>query len=471
MSPRTGAHTLMFTSLATAAFTYAVSQTMLLPSLPSIEDAFDSTPSATTLLMTSFWISGAVTAGIFGRLGDMFGKRRLIVLQMALFSGGALVCAVSPSLLVMIGGRILMGTGIGLFPLSYSLIRDAMPPQRVPVAISALAGLVAAGAAIGQATGGLVTDHLGFRGVFWIALVLGTASVAMLLLFVPESPVRSGGRVDVVGAALFATGLAAPLIAIAQTPTWGWLSVRTVALIAVGLAVLAGFARYERRARDPLLDIPALLMPRIRLTNAATFFVGFAFFGFSAILSQFFQEPSSTGYGQGASATQAGLFLVPGLVVFAITSILAGRLSALVGPVFTLRLGIVVSTLGMAGMLFFHDRAFEMFLWPAVMYAGNGGTFGAMPTIILQSVPRGQSGQAAAINVILRAVGSAIGVQIAASLITLSIGPGGAPSDGGYQAAFGLFVAAGLVALAFALAIPHRRAPALAEQARVAPAA
>ena len=456
----------MFGSLALAGFAYAVSQTMLIPSLPDIEQAFDGTPSSTTVLMSAFWVSGAVTAGIFGRLGDMFGKRRMIVVQMVLFCIGALVCALAPSLLVMVGGRVLMGTGVGLFPLAYSLMRDELPPASVPVAISALAGLVAAGAAVGQSTGGIVADAFGFRGVFWIALVLGLSAIVGLFAFVPESRARTGGRVDGVGATLFAAGIAAPLIALAQTPTWGWVDRRTIGLAAIGLVLLAVFFRYERRVRDPLLDVRTLLLPQIRLTNAATLFVGFAFFGFAAILTQFFQEPTSTGYGQGASATQAGLFLVPGLIVFTLASPLAGRLSARSGPVVTFRLGIAISTLGMAGMLLSHTQTWEMYVWPTIMYIGNAGTFGAMPTIILQSVPHEQSGQSSAINMILRTTGSAIGVQMAAALITSSIS-GGDPTDAGYTAAFGLSVGAGIVALAIALLIPRRPALAVEPSARV----
>ena len=122
----------------------------------------------------------------------------------------------------MIVGRVLMGCAVALFPLAYSLIRDELPPKRVVGAIALLAGLVASGAALGQSLGGLISDSFGFRMVFWISLALGVASIATLLLCVPESPVRTGGRVDVIGATLFAAGLTAPLIAIAETPRWGW---------------------------------------------------------------------------------------------------------------------------------------------------------------------------------------------------------------------------------------------------------
>ena len=447
-------------ALAVGGLSYAVSQTMLIPSLPDIEASFGASPSETTTLMTSFWVSGAVTAGLFGRLGDMFGKRRMITAQLLLFTVGALICAIAPSLGPMIAGRVLMGCAVGLFPLAYSLIRDELPPKRVVGAIALLAGLVASGAALGQSLGGLISDSFGFRMVFWISLALGVASIATLLLCVPESPVRTGGRVDVIGATLFAAGLTAPLIAIAETPRWGWGGTPSVVLFALGAVLLGCFALHERRVEEPLIDIPTLLLPRIRLTNASTLFVGFGFFGFSAILSQFFQEPSRTGYGQGANATQAGLFLVPGLILFTLASPLAGRLSNRVGPVFTFRLGIAISTVGLAAMTVSHEHRFEMFLWPAVMYVGTGATFGAMPTIILQTVPPERSGQSAAINMILRTAGSAIGIQLAATLITMSVGPAGAPSDRGYTAAFALATSAGIVALILALRIPRKLGPA-----------
>jgi MFS family permease len=440
--------------------TYAVSQTLLIPSLPEIQHEFGATPSEVTALMTSFWVSGAVTAGLFGRLGDMFGKRLMILLQLLLFSAGALACAVGPSLAVLIAGRVLMGCAVGMFPLAYSLIQDELPPKRVVGSIALIGGLVASGAAVGQSIGGLISDTFGFRWIFGISLALGLTSIGALLAFVPESPLRTGGRVDVVGGLLFAAGLAAPLIAVAEIPSWGWTGDETLVLLALGAVLLFAFGRYERRTADPLIDLSTLILPRIRLTNAATLFVGFGFFGFSVILSQFFQVPTSSGYGLGASATQAGLYLVPGLVLQTITAPLAGRLSSVAGPVFTFRLGIALATVGIAAMAISHGHRIEMYVFPAIVYIGIGATFGSMPAIILQSVPSEQSGQSAAINMILRTAGSALGIQLGATLITTSIGPSGIPTDLGYTAAFAVAAGAGVVALALAARIPHGVAPA-----------
>jgi MFS family permease len=450
---------LIFLTLAVGITTYAVSQTMLVPSLPDIEETFNTTPSGVTALMSSFWVSGAVTAVLFGRLGDMFGKRRMLLVALLLFNLGAVISAVAPSLTVMLSGRVFMGCGVALFPLSYSLIRDELPSERVVPGIAMLSGLAAAGAAVGQSVGGLVSDRLGFPWIFWISLIMGVVSIVVLLVFVPESPVRTGGSVDLVGATLLASGLAVPLIAIAETPDWGWGGTPTLCLLATGAALLGTFAVYEQRHEEPLIHIPTLILPRIRLTNAASLFVGFGLFGVSAILSQFFQEPASAGYGPGANATQAGLFIVPGLLLLAITSPLAGRLSNRVGPTITLRLGVAIGAIGMAGMTISHAHRFEMYLWPAVIYIGIGGAFGAMPTIILQSVPPERSGQSAAINMVIRAAGTAIGIQLAATVITTSETATGIPTDRGYTTAFALATVACVVAFLLALAIPRRLHP------------
>ena len=446
---------LTFAALGIAAAAYAVSQTMLIPSLPDLEVSLHTTPSGVSALMTTFWIAGAVTAGIFGRLGDMYGKRRLILVTVLLFSLGGVLCALASTLAVMIAGRVLMGCGVGLFPLAYSLIRDEFEPRRAVRSIAFLGGITATGAAVGQSTGGLASERLGTSSIFWLSVALGLVAAIGIVAVVPESPVRTGGHVDVVGSILLAAEFAAPLTAIAEAPTWGWGAGRTLFLFATGAIVLTAFVRYEMRQTEPLVDMGTLVLPRIRMTNLTTWLVGFGFFGFSTILTQFFQEPTSTGYGLGASATEAGLFLVPGLVLLTITSVFAGRLSARVGPTLTLRLGVAVSTIAMAGLTLSHASPATVVLWASILYVGIGFAFGAMPTIILQSVPASQSGQSSAINIILRMIGSAVGVQLAATIVTASIVSGGEPTERGYTVAFGLAAAAGLVALFTSLAIPR----------------
>src|SRR5579862_5003169 len=337
--------------------------------------------------MSVFFVTGAVTAGVGGRLGDMIGKRRIVLAQLVFFTGGAVVCALAHDLLWLIVGRGLMGLTAALFPLTASMVRDELPPSWGTHGIALLASMLAIGGATGLACGGLVSDNLGWAWVFWISAIMGAASIAAVLLFVPAKSVRWPGRLDLPGAALLALGLGPALLAISQTPSWGWTGARTLGLVGVGVAFLVVFAWHELRAVDPLLDLRMLAHRQVALTNAATFFVGFGMFGASAILSQFFQEPRSTGYGVGATATQAGLFLMPGALLITVTSPLAGRLSQRVGPRVTLIVGSGAAALSLALMAVSHDHRIELYAWPALMYLGNGFSFGAMPTLILDHVP------------------------------------------------------------------------------------
>jgi MFS family permease len=445
----------ILSALLLATATYGIAQTLLLPSLPAIQRHLHTSAVGVTLLISVFFVTGASTAGVFGRLGDMFGKRRVLLAQMTLFSLGALVCGLGSSLPLLIAGRGIMGASVGLFPLSYSLLRDEMPARRVPTTIAFVGGVAAISAAVGQATGGVVTDRLGYHWIFWIGLIGGVASIAAIALLVPESRETSPGRVDVGGAVLLAIGLGVPLTAISLTPAWGWVDARTLGLIAIGLATVVVFVRYEQRHPQPLLHLSTLMVPRVRLTNLTTFLVGFGLFGASAIISQFVQQPK--GVGLGVSATQSGFFLAPGLALMLVLAPIGGRISRRYDPKATLVMGAFIGCSGIGGLALHHGSNAELYLWPTIMYIGVGFSFGALPLLILESVPRAQSGQSTSVNMIFRNAGSSIGVQLAATFIAISGHDGGHPTERGFTHAFTLEASAALGALLLALAIPGRK--------------
>jgi MFS family permease len=328
----------------------------------------------------------------------------------------------------------------------------------VPAAISLLGGFGAAGAVIGQVCGGLVTDAAGYHWIFWISVITGALAAAGVLAFVPESSLTSPGRVDLVGALLLAAGLGAPLLAVSKTPTEGWLGLRTLALFGAGLAFLAAFVRHERRHPDPILHLPTLLRPQVRLANLATMLVGFGLFGTSAIISQFVQMPRSTGYGLGASATAAGLFFVPGLGLMLVGSSAIGRLISTAGPRVGLVIGAALGSVALVALTLSHGSTIDLFIWPTLMYVGVGFAFSAAPLLILEVVPAELRGQSTAVNLIMRNIGTSVGLQVAATIVTASA-HGGLPTEGGYTTAFALEACAACGAVVLALTIPRRARP------------
>jgi MFS family permease len=433
-------------ALILAAVSYAMSQTLLIPSLPEIQRQLGTSVVGVSTLVSAFAVAGAVASGIVGRLADLVGKRRMLILQLAVFCAGALACALVRSLPLLIAGRVLMGTTLSIFPLSYSIVRDEIPAESATGVLAVVSATVGIGSAIGQGVGGLLTGHFGYEAIFLLSAGMGLASMSAAIRWVPPSRVRTAERLDIPGACLLGLGLGALLVAVSEAPSWGWTGAPTLALAAAGLVILGLLVAYERDHPHPLVHLPSLAIRQVALTNLATVLLGFGAIGGSAvILSQFFQVPAATGWGPGASATQAGLYLIPGALVLVAVSPLAGIVSSRIGLKTTMTFGSACAGAGLGLMAISHHHTFELYLWPSVMYIGLSFALGAMPTLILREVPSTRSGQATAANIIFRSIGTSLGVQVPAAIVA-STAHHGIPTEGGFVAALALLTAGCLAA-------------------------
>jgi MFS family permease len=207
----------IYAALSLANVTYAVAQTLLIPSIPTIQKHVHASPVGATALLSAFFISGAVTAGLIGRLADMIGKRRMMTVQLVLSTSGALICALSSTLPLLIFGRGVMGLSAALFPLSASIIRDELRGSWVTHGIASLGVSVGLGSAFGLSLGGLVSSKLGYHWIFWIQVVFGLCSMIAVALLVPETATKSPGRLDILGTLLLGAALGGPLVAISLT--------------------------------------------------------------------------------------------------------------------------------------------------------------------------------------------------------------------------------------------------------------
>jgi MFS family permease len=336
-------------------------------------------------------------------------------------------------------------------------------------AIASMGAVLGVGTAIGLLAGGLVVDHLGLGAIFWIAAVMGVLAIVAVVVVVPESSNVWPSRQDTVGALLLGLALSLLLLGISFVATRGASTV--LALCAAGFACLGLLYRHLRRHPAPLIDLKTLGSKRVAMINAATFMVGFGIFGPIVILSQFFQEPKSSGYGAGADATQTALFLMPGTAAMLLAAPFAGRLSARVGAKVTLLTGCALAAVSLTLTAFVHGRVIELYLCPIGWYTAVGIALGAIPTLILETVPEHQRAQSTAMNQIFRLVGSSIGIQLAATLVVISAARGSrVPGESGYVHAFLLEAIGAAVAFAIALAIPSRRGPARAGETLPLPA-
>jgi EmrB/QacA subfamily drug resistance transporter len=444
--------------LSLGVLAYALSQTMVAPALPEIQDSLGISTAAVAWTLTAYLVAASVMTAVIGRLGDMFGKKRVLVITLVAFGVGSVICAIAPSIGVLVAGRVVQGAAGGLFPLAFGIVRDEFPREKVASGIGLISSIMGVGAGLGLVIGGLLVDNASWHWIFWLAGALTVVAIVATELVVPESPVRSPGRVDWAGAGLLSVGLAAPLIGVSQGGSWGWGDPRTIGLIVVGLAVLAAFGAFELRQREPLVNIRTFTLKPVLLTNIATIFVGFAMFAGFVLVPQLAQLPESTGFGLGTTATVAGLLMLPSTTLMLFSAPLSGRFGARRGSKIPLIVGSLMTSAALFLFALSHGSVPLLLLWGALQGAGIGAAFAAMPNLIIEVVPQHQTGEATAVNTLLRNVGSSIGSQVAGTVLASHVlASTGEASDAGFTIAFAIGSATGLLAGLIAVAIPRRR--------------
>lgn len=444
--------------LALGVLAYALSQTMIAPAMPQIQESLGVSTSAVAWTLTAYLVAASVMTAVIGRLGDMLGKKRVLVVTLAAFGVGSAICAMADSIGMLIVGRVVQGAAGGLFPLAFGIIRDEFPRERVAGGIGMISAIMGVGAGFGLIIGGLLVDHASWHWIFWLGLVLTVIAVIATELLVPESPVRTPGRIDWGGAALLSVGLAAPLIGVSQGGAWGWGDPRTLGLIAAGIVGLGLFAAYELRQDEPLVNMRTFALKPVLLTNIATIFTGFAMFAGFVLVPQLAQASESTGYGLGTNATVAGLLMLPSTLMMLVAAPFAGRIGARSGSKGPLVVGALLTAVSLALFAVAHTSPVALLLWGVLQGAGIGAAFAAMPNLIIEAVPQHQTGEATAVNTLLRNVGASIGSQIAGTVLASHVLTStGLPSDSGFTLAFALGAVAALLAGSVAAVIPRAR--------------
>jgi EmrB/QacA subfamily drug resistance transporter len=443
--------------LGTAALAFALAQTTLIPALPDLMRGLNTDESGVTWTLTGYLVAAAVFTPLVGRLGDIYGKRRLLVIALVAFALGSVIAALSSSLWVVVTGRVVQGVGGGIFPLCFAIVRDEFPRERVARGVGLLSAIAGIGGGLGLVLGGLLVDYASYHAIFWLGAAMGLAAALAAALFVPESPIRTPARVDLRGALVLAVGLVLPLIAISQAHDVGWGSARTLGLIGAGLVVLAFWVALERRTTEPLADITALTKPPVLMTNIATLLVGFGMFGSFVLIPTLAEAPTSTGYGFGADATRAGLLLLPGCLAMLALGPLSGIIGTRVGNKVPLTIGGFLTALGLALLSVSHETQLEVVTFALLMSAGIGLAFAAMPNLIIESVPPHQTGEATGFNALVRSVGASLGSQVSATILAASA-VAGVATDAGFSRAFAVSAVIAACAGTVALFIPRARA-------------
>ena len=444
--------------LSLGGISYALLQSLVVPALPEIQASLHTSESAVGWILTAYLLSASVATPIIGRLGDMYGKERLLILVLLGLALGTLISAIASSLWLMVAGRVVQGAGGGIFPLAFSIIRDEFPSERVPGSIGLVSSLLGVGGGAGVVLAGVITQNLSYHWLFWFPLALIVVTVALTRRYIPESPVKTPAEINYRAAGLMTVGLSAVLLAITETSTWGWGSARTLGLLAIGMLVVAGWVFEELRSREPLVDMRMMAIRGVWTTNAVAFLIGVGMYSSFILLPELVQEPVRTGYGFGASVTIAGLFLLPSTIAIIVVGQMAGMLERRIGSRGSLIAGSLFALICYALLVVDRSQEWEIYLAAGLLGIGIGLSFSAMANLIVQNVRQDQTGVATGMNAVTRTVGGAFGGQVAATLLASDIGIAGLPSASAFTLSFLMCLIALAGALGFSFAVPRRGA-------------
>ncbi len=440
--------------LATSGVAYAVLSSAVLPALPTIQHDLHASENGVAWLLTGYLLSASVGTAILGRLGDMYGKERVLVWTLVILGAGTVLAALSHSLTVVIAGRVVQGVAGGIFPLSFGIVRDEFPREKVAGSIGLLSAILGIGSGFGIVAGGIIVEHLAWQWLFWMPLAVIVVATFCTWRFIPESPVRVPGRVNWVAAGLMSVGISAVLLAISEATVWGWGSARTLGLLAAGVVVCGAWVAVESRSAEPLIDMTMMRIRGVWTTNLTAFLLGAGMYSSFIILPQFAQLPKSTGFGFGASVVVSGLYLLPSTIGMVVVGFSAGAIARTFGSKKAVVAGSAVTAAAFAVIAIAHAHPYEMLISTALLGIGIGLAFAALGNLIVQAVDAHQTGAAGGMNTVMRTIGGAIGGQLAATLIAGHIGRDGLPAVTGFTDSF-LLATAFLVVCAFAgLLIP-----------------
>ncbi|NBF00474.1 MFS transporter [Nonomuraea sp. KC401] len=434
--------------------------TLMVPIIPDLPRLLSAPAEDASWAITSTLLSSAVFTPVSGRLGDMYGKRRMMVISLALMVIGSAICVFTSSLPLVVLGRTLQGCAVGVIPLGISIMRDLLPSGRLGSAMALMSATLGAGGAIGLPVGAVVAQYADWHMLFLVAAAMGATGLVLTLTIVPDSSLRAGGRFDFPGVVGLSAGLVCFLLPISKGGSWGWTSPLTLGLFAAAAVIFAVWTFVELRVANPLVDLRTTTRRQVLLTNLASIAFGFAMFGTQLVFPQVLQAPPATGYGLGLSLFEAGLCMAVGGGMMILLSPVSARITGAYGPKVTLILGALLAVAGYAGALAVMTEVWHVALAATIVSAGAGLGYAAMPASIMSAVPVSETAAANGFNSLMRSIGTATASAVISTVLaahTVRLGAASLPTQDGLRYALIISAAAGVAGMAISVFLPRRR--------------
>jgi MFS family permease len=411
-------------------------------------------------LVSGYMLVASIAAAICGRLGDIYGRRLVLMIALLVAMIGSLISAFSTQLEWIIAGRSIQGLAGAILPLCYGLVREHCQSSRMKINIGFISATASGGAGLGLILGGVIVDHGSWHMIFILSAILALIAAVMVFAFVPKG--EGGGRdarVDWLGAALFICGMALMLYTIGSEGGDGWGATQQVQLALAGLAILAVWVWHELRTPCPMIDVRMLAMRQIWVTLAIFTLAALGSMHISQVVMVMMQLPVATGAGLGVSATMAGLLHVPASIMGVVAAPLAGWVATRRGG----RMGMIaaMAMLGTAwvGLTFAHHSVASVNLWMSVNGFGLGALMASAPILIVEVSPLDRVSEATGLAQIVRKIAMACGAQLVAVSLaqsTVTIKGGVFPDAAAFEMTYVLVACLTVAGLLLCLALPAR---------------
>ncbi|MFS3127823.1 MFS transporter [Nocardioides sp. Bht2] len=439
-----------------------IMHTLIVPLVPVLPEILHSDAGNAYWALTATLLAAAVVTPIAGRLGDMFGKKLVLVGCLVVLTLGSTICAFADSVPVMVTGRAFQGAASGAVALGISILRDELPPQKVGAAIAMMSSSMGLGGAFGMPIAAAVADQFDWHALFWGSAALSLICLVLVIWLVPESPVRTPGRFDYVGSLGLVVALTATMVAITRGDHWGWASTEVLSLVAVAVIVFPLWGWHQMRVAEPLVDLRTSAHPQVLFTNLASVGVGFALYGTSLLFSQILMSPKASGYGVGMTMIEAGMVLAPGGFAMFFAAQIGARISAARGARVSLLWGIAVILGGYLLGVFAHDQLWQVMAINILVSIGIGIAFAATPALIMAAVPISETAAANGLNSLMRSLGTTSSSAVLSAVLagsTVLVAGYTMPSSEAIETAMIIGFVAALIAMFFGFLVPRQSPP------------
>ena len=428
-------------------------ETMILPGIPTIQNDFSITSSLASWITSIVLIVGSAASPILGKLGDNYGKKRILLVALAVYTFGVGIAGFSPNIYFLLLARAFQGVGFAMFPLALAIMTDVFPKEKLAGAQGLISGTALIGGAAGLVIGSYVVQNLGWQSAFYSAFVLSIILFGIVAKLVHVDIPKAKAAIDYLGASFLTAGIVGFLVYLTEGPTLGWFSPEELGLLAFGIALSVLFFWFERRRLNPLIPLSLLRLRNVLVANLIGIISGAAMFiAFFAVI-YYSELPPPFGLGQSISST--GLILAPATLTTIPVAILIGRIMPKTGPRPILVIGALVAILGFA--LFGLNRATTLDITIDIIATFAGAISVVIPIVNMISSALTEETKAVGLgmNQMLRNLGSAIGPVLATTVMTsytISVGKLSLPSATAFNTIFEISIGLMIMIAAIALA-------------------